>query len=947
MSLQFKSLFNKSFIHRAVLHALHSRHSAFAGVALGGVLLSSAAMAQQSEQQSEQPSGTTERVEIITVSASYSRSLEQANDLKRDNIGFSDSIVATDIADFPEQNLAEALQRVPGVTIEREKGLGTRVNIRGLPTEFTHVSINGLATASGSGGRDVEFDIFASELIQQVTVQKSPTAADEEGGIAGSVMISTARPFDYPGSRFIVSAEGAHNSISEEIDPRFSVLASNTWGNWGALASFSHAQRTNRTDSNSGINFRPLERFAARTGDSTRDAQGQQAVDVVARDTGRVIQDRFDNDETSRVVFLDKAGDRVYVNDQTRWGATAALQYRPANAFSMTLEAMLGGYDATEDEYDAAAYSASSISTLERIHAYDDTTLADYGILVLTDASYTATQHEFLSKERVSNTDFQQFSLNFDWQPGNWLVSGLIGYSGARKELDYANLKHVAFGPSRTRYTERGGETIASDSAAGFDMYTALDQYLFESYEVNLENISDDKYAAELNFKHALNLAWLPVLTDIQFGIRYTDKSKQRDFGDALIQGPSEGDTSWANTRLLTDSELGYISDIAPGGAYRANDIDWMQPSNAYARSTFRYPGFAVDFDPAEFYQVDEQVFAAYLMANWGFDVGQIPVTINTGVRGVDTSVDSFGYHQIQNPDGSSGYTSEPVSSQGSYRDWLPSMNLTAGLTDQLLLRAAASRTLMRPDLVDIAYRRSVSWNEYRFSDGNPNLEPTYATQWDLGLEWYLDSGGLLAATYFEKEIEGVVRQALTGVVPNVEKLNANGTLDGFYDFDVYQPVNADGSYRISGIELIAHVPFGGLWPALEGFGLNSNLTLLDNSLTGASTLDIPTPPEGLAETAYNATLYYENERFDVRVSYNYKDDYVERIERNMFPVYRESYGQIDMSMGYQINDFVRVTLKAINLTDEATRGYTIDPRFPTTNEFSGRRVSLGVRAVF
>src|SRR5690606_41694955 len=87
----------------------------------------------------------------------------------------------TDISDFPEQNLAEALQRMPGVTIERNKGLGNKVNVRSLPSEFTHVSINGLATASGSGGRDVEFDIFASEIIQSVTVQKSPTAADEEG----------------------------------------------------------------------------------------------------------------------------------------------------------------------------------------------------------------------------------------------------------------------------------------------------------------------------------------------------------------------------------------------------------------------------------------------------------------------------------------------------------------------------------------------------------------------------------------------------------------------------------------------------------------------------------------------------------------------------------------------------------------------------------------------
>ena len=110
----------------------------------------------------EAPQEKDDSVEKIEVTGSYVKSLEKAIDIKRTTVGFSDSIVASDIADFPEQNLAEALQRMPGVTIERNKGLGQRVNVRSLPTEFTFVSINNLATASGSGGRDVEFDSFAS-----------------------------------------------------------------------------------------------------------------------------------------------------------------------------------------------------------------------------------------------------------------------------------------------------------------------------------------------------------------------------------------------------------------------------------------------------------------------------------------------------------------------------------------------------------------------------------------------------------------------------------------------------------------------------------------------------------------------------------------------------------------------------------------------------------------
>jgi len=263
------------------------------------------------------------------------------------------------------------------------------------------------------------------------------------------------------------------------------------------------------------------------------------------------------------------------------------------------------------------------------------------------------------------------------------------------------------------------------------------------------------------------------------------------------------------------------------------------------------------------------------------------------------------------------------------------------------VLRAAASQTLIRPALTDLAYKRTASFNSFRFTDGNPGLEPTYADQWEIGLEKYFDNGGILAASYFWKQIEGVVRSELTGVVPNVTKYNANGTIDGVYDFDVYQPVNADGSYEVSGVELVAVVPFGMFHPVLEGFGINANYTMLDSSLTGESILDIPTAPIGLAESTYNFTLYYENGPFEARASYNFKDEYVEGIGYEMYPIYRDGYGQTDIAVSYELNDRFQVELQGINMTDEATTGYTIDPSFPAMNEFSGRRISVGVRAQF
>jgi len=901
------------------------------------------------------PSGTTAAAAIgspaesplhqldrIEVTGSYSRSLEQAVDLKRWNIGFSDSIVATDVADFPEQNLAEALQRMPGVTIERNKGLGTKVSVRGLPAEYTHVSINDLATASGSGGRDVEFDMFASEIIQQVTVQKSPTAADEEGGIAGSVDISTARPFDYSDRKLVFSAEGAYNSISEEIDPKLAFLASDTWGDWGALVSYSRAKRTNRTDSTSGINFRPMSRFLGASG-----TRGTQAQAVLARDAGVIVNNRNNTDESNLIVFQDKVGDRVYLNEQDKWGATASLQYKPSNTFSLVFDAMWGGYDTTEDEYDAAAYSASSRSTLEAIHEYDDTTLADYGMVVLRDVSYTATQHEMLSKERINKTDYSQYSVAMDWKGDVWAIDAMAGYSGAEKTLDFANLKHVAYAPSRTRWTGNSGETLPSANPATIDMYNAPEKYLFEAYETTLERIKDDKYAAQLDLARSFDLAFFPALRSLQFGGRYTDRSKRRQYGELKITGPSAGSAAWVNKRTMADSPLQSIADLVPGGGYSFKDLDWQQVSNDYARRTFRYDGFYTPYDDGQYYRVDEAVTALYVMADLGFDIGAVPFTVNAGTRYVDTSVTSYGFHPIQNADGSTGYTDDAVSKDGSYKDWLPSFNMTAELSEGLIARAAAARTMMRPSLTDVAYKRTASWSSFRFTDGNPDLKPTYAKQWEIGLEKYFDNGGLLAASYFNKKIDGVVISALTGVVQDVAVYNANGSLNGIYDFDVYQPVNAKGSYDVDGVELIAQLPLGALHPMLEGFGINANYTMLDSSLAGESDLGIKTPMPGLSDKTYNATVYYENERFDARLSYNHKSEYVESIGYNMYPIWRDAYGQLDVSIGYRITDNIKVSLKGINLTDEVTSGYTMDPAFPTMYEKSGRRISLGVRADF
>ncbi len=312
---------------------------------------------------------------------------------------------------------------------------------------------------------------------------------------------------------------------------------------------------------------------------------------------------------------------------------------------------MLGGYKATEDQYDAAAYSASSRSTLETIHSYDKDTLSEYGMVVLRDVSYTATQHEMLSKEQINKTDYAQFGTELNWQGEDWKLHGLAGYSGAEKTLDYSNLKHVAYAPSRTRWTADGGETIKSANPASIDMYNSPSKYLFEAYETTLEKITDDKYAAQLDFTKDFALGFFPALKTIQVGARYTDKSKERQYGALNIQGPSKGSTAWLNTRTMADSPLTLIGDLVPGGSTAsATSPGARSPTTTRARPSAT-PASSRRTRLDNYYKVDETVTSLYAMADLGFDVGTVPVVVNGGVRTWTPRSPRRATTEIQDPD--------------------------------------------------------------------------------------------------------------------------------------------------------------------------------------------------------------------------------------------------------------------------------------------------------
>lgn len=882
--------------------------------------------------QTAEPAATAADIENIVVTGSYRESLAQAVDMKRVNIAISDSIVATDIADFPDQNLAEAMQRIPGVAIERNKGMGTKVNVRSLGVEYTHTTINNVSTSSGSGGRDVNFDIFASELIQSVTVKKSPTAADEEGGVAGVVAIQTARPFDYSGTRAIASVEGAYNDLSEKTDPRYSFLISkNQDDKWGMLFSYAAEDRTVRTDQADTAEFKTLgsirdDAYAITYKQAIAAGQSEAAA-VQAAEHARSIA--LPDDVSPDALYAENVRDDIILNDQEKWGATAAFQYRPTDSLELGLDLMAGNFSGKEDDYLFGSWSGDA--TRAR-----DLTIDQNG--VVTKGTFDNTQHEFKSYDRYRDEDYQQASFTLNWLVDGWTVDALIGYSGAERDYQRTQAKWINFAPLTQQYTDNG----MVRSSEGFDLANDVSDYTFKFWDFDNTKVEDDKLVYQADFQKNLQFDALPALVSVHFGSRYSQKSMTHDHGWTEVQGETiykgEGgrqstSDEWVGLPLPVDHVVS-VNDVIPGKDYMSEISgkfdSWVVIPNAWAREQYYVDGLEPNYFFNDHYQVDEDVLAFYAMADFSFDVADMPVELNLGVRRIDTQQTSFGY---QNIDGQ--WSDAPVQFDADYADTLPSMNLSLSLNDDMLVRFAAAKVMSRASLSQLSGKRNISTNDKTIKMGNADLDPLRANQFDLAFEWYVDEDALFAVTAFYKDLESFITEAKTGTTQYQGE-----------EYEVYSFVNGEGS-SIKGAEVIAQFPLSMLSDSLDGFGINANYTRVSSSDGHISDIGLQVPMFGLSEDSYNATLYYEKHGFDARLSYNYKGESVTSLEDNLYPVYRDAYGQFDFSAGYEINEHIKLIAKVINLTDEHISEYMVSPLYPKMLQVSGRRLSLGLRASF
>jgi iron complex outermembrane recepter protein len=892
---------------------------------------------------------TVDTLDTISVTG-YRASVEKALDIKRGEAGVVDAIVAEDIGKFPDLNLAESLQRIPGVVITREGGEGRQISVRGLPPDLTRVRINGMealttvgATDQSGGtnrGRGFDFNVFASDLFTQLIVRKTPSADVEEGSLGATVDLRTARPFDYDGLTFAAGGQVSYSDMAQKADPRVNALFANTWadGKVGVLVSAAYSERQ-ALEEGSG---------SGRWANGTSNGGFNPTSPFAAARAADVYHPRF-----PRYTLME--------HDQKRTGITAALQFKPTDRTQFSLDALYSKIDATRDERyieaisfsrgACAAGAAGNACRLAGQGGKPETSVRDgviqngalvYGLFDDVDIRSESRHDEW-------NTVFTQFNLEGEHEfTDNFKISGKIGTSKSEHEnpvqttiiMDKYNVDGYSYDYRGDWYKPVLNYGIDPTDGTG---WTLAEIRLRPQY------VTNEFDTAQLDFNWNISPG---------FRLKGGVQSKDYSFATRELRRASEVSVpTFSNgTRIVPES----MTELARLSSVNGSPGTWVIPNlDAVADAMDIYSNsgtFALNERAVNTRRVEEEDRGAYLMGEFSADLGPVPLSGNFGVRYVRTK-------QISTGTATASGTPVATTVSREYSDTLPSMNLVAEITPDFLIRLGAAKVMSRPNLgfLTPGVTVNVSGGARTVSGGNPNLDPVRADTIDLGFEWYFDEGAMLGLGLFHKDIEGFVQNtrevrsyASSGLPASLLEGTGANVSD---DFVFTVPVNTPGG-KVKGLEATFIQPFTFLPGKWANFGTQLNYTYVDTEIqyvssTGVNVLKAPWT--GMSKYSWNATLYYEGEVFSGRVSATNRDDYLLQAPGteagfNIDGVHGQTgTTTIDASLRYKISDQIELTLEGINLTNEVQESWVSNPsvKLPLDYSETGRQFLLGLRYKF
>jgi iron complex outermembrane recepter protein len=882
---------------------------------------------------------------------------------KQRTTGQVDAIVAEDIADFPDLNLAESLQRIPGVSITRTYGEGAQITVRGLSGLYTRVRVNGMesrAAVGNNAGRNFDFNIFASELFNSIVVHKTAAADLDEGSLGAVVDLNTARAFNYDeGFTVVAGATGAYNDLSQTIRPRLTgLVAYRDPGNvWGATASAAYSRVRNDSASADTVRWQRGPFNSVLGVPCADDLMMQTDPDCVQVNGGPGVLG-------AQHPRIPRYGEEI--NTADRLGVTAGIQLRPTDQTEVRLDGLYAIYDTGNDRrwlevlfrgnepnFDLTAYSIQPFP--ERFGVTNSTLVAGS----VDNAWVRSERNQIELKSR-----FHQLTLAIDHRfTDRFYLNALGGTTRSRGtshdatvDYDIRDYDGFSYDYRNDEYPSLvyGGADVTD--AANYQVTELRDRYArttttFNTAELDLhfDIVEELKLAAGVNYKKATLDTQASNRDGLVCDLELFECDTDGDGTDDVFGPPGE--------QALSEA-IHYPGKVGAGSNTR-----WAAPALDPWFDRLGYRNVPLTPDQDGTYKVTEKNLGYYLQAKGEvmLGLGDMRLLYDAGVRYVQTRQSSTGYNT-----GVLRTIDRPM-----YDDWLPSANTALWLNEELVVRLAAAQVMSRPALVNLSPGGTVDSFNYEVENQNPYLDPTRALALDASAEWYFAGDSVVSLALFLKDIDSFpIRESRTGTFASTEL--PRSVIQGGSPADLSGPGaegtcgNAEGCWDISelidgpgatvkGLEIGFQAPFsafyGNLPPVINGMGILANYTLVDSEVDyDFAGTPITERLLGLSNHSYNATLYYDDSTFGARLSVAYRSDFLTNgpaSAGNLWE-YTESETRLDFSSSYNVNDYLKLSFEALNLLNTPIdTKVDVDAERRVQYSHTGRNFLLGARVSY
>lgn len=945
-----------------------------------------------------------EEVVITGIKAS----MQRAMDIKRDAKGVVEAISAEDIGKFPDTNLAESLQRISGVSIDRQNNEGSKITVRGFGSDFNLVTLNGRQMPTNGSSRSFEFSDLAAETVSGVEVYKTFGATRASGGIGALVNIKTARPLDNPGLKGSIGAKAVMdttNEVGDDITPEISGIFSDTFADdtFGIAISGSYQERDNRAVNADIANWRNNIDFQ------------KAATDAGA--TVNVTDNR--TDKTGNVYYPRNFGYGIEDFHRERTNGQLVLQYAPIDTFKATLDYTYSKVDLTAINTGVGIYYNDSGSDAR------DVVIDENGTIT----KLTAAGDDFASNIRLntSETENKSFGFNAEWEATDNLSFSFDAHKSTN-ENGGVGRGHNAFlilaaaSIDRKTYDATAGAdipymhvTFRPDGPGIVDGLPTAASYdsLFGEANLNINKSEVEQYQIQGTFDTNADTG----ITSINFGAGQAEiANRWRGYSTGQLPAGWYG----GNANLFPDDVFkqeklnGLTPSFSGGGSnvpfYHSWDFEtnvqvlengkWKNPEPWVWGSGASNCNPCVmrpdlNGNPVNDHLVTEETTSAYVEFNSTGDLVGMPLNITTGLRYESTDIEANSFQQdpksivwinqtewslILNEE--SSYTSVG----GDYDVFLPSFDVSLDVNDDVVGRFSYSKSITRPTLNKMIGTTSVTSRpkpgERTGTAGNPDLKPFMADNFDLSAEWYYDEASYVSAGFFLKQVDDFIVDVISerevgnlrdpsqglraaqaraqlvaeGITPTdanvIARINANAGTNGNIVQDDNDPLAKfnmtqpanQEQARFYGWEFAAQHMFGD-----SGFGVQANATFVSSDIdVDNSATDFQFALPGLSDS-YNLVGFYDLHGLQARIAYNWRDTFLNGFGEGNTPYYTEDYGQVDVTVSYDLPfvEGMTVFVEGINVTDESQRVYArYENQFKSASQY-GARYNLGVRYSF